>query len=243
MRAFIKAALLVAAFVAIIAFSSPAVSTTPAVIEIGDADNEREAELAPSTALDTTFGAMAVRVVFEFVDTYVQTAMSAPGPDLQARLQQVELRPLIGAGQASAFHVLEAPAGALSDALASIALRIELHLAERSYDRAMVFPGTMLQDTVPPQISLPTSAGARVRWTTNEFTTSVIRYGATQEDLAKAGIDGELRKDHSMTLDGMGPGIMLYCQITSTDQSGNVAVSPIFQASGTHYMYLPSLKR
>ena len=163
MRPFIKAALLVAALVAIFAFSSPAVSTTPAIIEIGNADNEREVTLAGSTALDTTFGAMAVRMVIEFVDTYVQAAMIAPGPDLLARLQEVGVRPLIGAGEAAAFHLLGAPPGALSAALADVTRRIELHLAERSFDRAMVFPGALIQDKAPPQIGLPSSAGARGR--------------------------------------------------------------------------------
>ena len=50
-------------------------------------------------------------------------------------------------------------------------------------------------------------------------------------------------KTTAMVLDGMGPGITLFCQITSTDQSGNETVSPIFQASGTHYVFMPSLKR
>ncbi len=82
-----------------------------------------------------------------------------------------------------------------------------------------------------------------LKWTTDEFTTSVVRYGPSEEDLGKTARDGELRKEHAVVLEGMGPGVVLYCQITSTDQSGNAAVSPIFQASGTHYVYMPSLRR
>ena len=76
-----------------------------------------------------------------------------------------------------------------------------------------------------------------------KFLRIVVRYGPAKDDLGKTSIDGELRKYHTVILDGMGPGTTLYCQITSTDQSGNAAVSPIFQASGTHYVYMPSLER
>lgn len=243
MNAFIKAALLVTALAAIFAFSPSAVSTTPGGIEVTSGDSVRQELVAASTGLDATLGAVAVRTVVQFVDTYVQHGMSAPGPDLQARLQQVAARPQIGAAQGAALFTLRAPAEALTAALANVAQRIELRLVERSRDRALVFPGDLLQDKTPPQIGRPASSGARVRWTTDEFTTSVVRYGPTEEELGKTAIDGELRKEHAVVLDGMGPGITIYCQITSTDQSGNVAASPIFQASGMHNVYMPSLRR
>ena len=244
MSAYVKAALLVAALAAIFAFSSPAVSTTPpADIEVTDGDSVRQETVAASTGLGTTLGAVAVRTVVAFVDTYVQIALAGPGPDFQACLQEVTVRPLIGSAQGSGFYVLTAPASALSAALANVAQRIELHLAERSRDRSLVFPGALLQDSVPPQIAHPGSVGAHVNWTTDEFTTSIVRYGQTAEDLGKMAIDTELRKVHSVALDGMGPSTTLYCQIASTDQSGNVTVSRIFQASGRHYVYMPSLRR
>ncbi len=243
MKALIKAALLMTALAAIFAFSLPAASTTPADIEVTNGDSVRQEAVAASPGLDTTLGAVAVRTVVQFVDTYVQVVMSSPGPDFQARLQQVTTRPLIGAAQSSVLYALAAPAAGWSAALANVAQHIELRLAERSRDWRLVFPGTLLQDNVPPQIGRPGAVGAHVNWTTNEFTTSVVRYGAVEGDLGKMAIDGELRRAHSVVLEGMGPGVTLFCQISSTDQSGNATVSPIFQASGTHYVYMPSLKR
>jgi hypothetical protein len=243
MKAIIKAALLMTALAAIFAFSLPAVSTTPSGIEVTDSDVTREVTCAASTGLDATFGGVAVRTVVEFVDTYVQHAMSGPGPDFQARLQAVAVRPLIGAAQASRLYALAAPASGLSAALVNVAQRIELHLAEHSRDHALVFPGVLLQDKVPPEIGRPSTMGARLKWTTNEFTTSAIHYGATEEDLSKTTVDNELRKEHILALDGMGPGITIYCQITNTDQSGNATTSNIYQVSGTQYLYLPSMMR
>ena len=49
---------------------------------------------------------------------------------------------------------------------------------------------------------------------------------ASEEDLGKTTVDGELRREHTVVLDGMGPGITLFCQITSTDQSGNATSEP-----------------
>ena len=58
--------------------------------------------------------------------------------------------------------MLAAPAAGLIAALANVAQRIELHLAERSRDRALVFPGVLLQDKAPPQIGRPSiSRGTR----------------------------------------------------------------------------------
>ncbi len=243
MKALIKAALLMTALAAIFAFSLPAVSTTPADIEVVNGDAVRWETVTASPGLDTTLGTVAVRTVVEFVDTYIQRVMSGPGPDLQARLQEVAVRPLIGAAQAANYYALAAPASGLIAALANVAQRIELHLAERSRDHALVFPGVLLQDKVPPEIGRPSTSGARVRWTTNEFTTSVVRYGPNKENLGKTTVDGELRRDHTVALDGMGPGITLFCQSTNTDQSGNATTSAIYQVSGTQYVFMPSLSR
>jgi hypothetical protein len=243
MKALIKAALLMAALAAIFAFSLPAVSTTPATIDVVDNDAIRWETVSASTGLNTTLGAVAVRTVVEFVDTFVQRAMSAPGPDLQARLQAVAARPLIGAAQDANFYTLAVPASGLSIVLANVAQRIEMHLADRSRDHALVFPGVLLQDKVPPEIGRPSTSGARVRWTTSEFSTTVVRYGPSKESLGKTTVDGELRRDHTVALDGMGPGITLFCQITNTDQSGNAATSAIYQVSGTQYVFMPSLSR
>jgi hypothetical protein len=243
MKTLIKAALLMTALAAILAFFSPAVSTTPADIEVTNGDAVRWETVTESNVLSTTLGTVAVRTVVEFVDTYSQRAMSGPGLGLQARLQEVVARPFIGAAQAANSYALAAPASGLSAALANAAQRIEIHLAERSRDHTLVFPGALLQDKVPPEIGRPSTSGARLKWTTNEFTTSVVRYGPSEEDLSKTTVDGELRRDHTMALDGMGPGITLFCQITNTDQSGNAATSAIYQVSGTQYVFMPSLSR
>lgn len=241
MKAFITAALLMAALAAIFAFSLPAVSTPLGEIEVTDVDSVRQETVVPNDVLSTTLAAAAVRTVVEFVDTYDQFLVSGPGADFEERLKQVAMRPIIGSAQGSALYALAAPASGLAAALADVGLRIELRLAERSVDRLLVFPGALLQDHEPPVIGRPNSSGAHVNWTTNEFTTSVIQYGPAKYDLGKSVVDTSLRKDHSAALDGMGPDFTIYCQITSTDQSGNVTVSEIYQVSGARNLFLPSL--
>jgi hypothetical protein len=243
MDARIKAALLITALVAIFAFSYPAVSITPDGVAITNGDSVRQEMATASVDLGFKLSGMTGRVVIEFANSMRDLVMSGPAPDLEGRLEQVGPRPLMESAETTRLHAIMAPAGAWAAQLGAVTQRIQLRFAERNVDRVLQYPGDLLQDHEPPQIGRPTSSGAHVEWTTNEFTTSVVRYGPSNDDLSQLVIDTTLQKRHVVMLAGMGPNTILYCQITSTDQSGNVATSDVYQVSGPHYLYMPSLKR
>jgi hypothetical protein len=101
----------------------------------------------------------------------------------------------------------------------------------------------LLADTAPPQVSIPVGKGAQIEWATDEFTTTVVRYGPNRHNLEQSLRDNVFKRAHKVQLNGMGPAIAIYCQIISTDQSGNSRTSPVYQVSGTRYVFMPAVQR
>jgi len=85
-------------------------------------------------------------------------------------------------------------------------------------------------DTTAPQISLITVApitttGATVAWTTNELATSQIQYGTTISYGQTTNLGGSASLTHSTTLASLSPDTTYHYHLTSTDASGNSALS------------------
>jgi hypothetical protein len=243
MTTFSKAALLLAALAAIFAFTYPAASETAVDIVVDTADTVRQETIAPDNHFDLWIGGAVVRVVTEYANSMRESSLLAPPPLLQAKIGQVETRPLVQYAEGMRQYTLAALPPVLGAQLGAIYQRIVMELAEGNRELVLQYPAEAIQDRQPPVISRPTTSGANLVWTTNEFVTSVVRYGATGYELGQAEFDQLYRKEHKTMLLGMGPGVTLYCQITSTDQSGNTSTSPVFQVSGTRYLYLPNLQR
>jgi hypothetical protein len=241
MKSLYKAALLVAGVAAMIAFTRPAASMTPVDIELNNTDSTRSLTLTSNGELDGFLAAVAERVTVGFVNTLRQLATGAPPPDLQARLDQIAPRPVLSSVESTFFPLLSAPPGALTSYLANVGQRIKLLSVESNRIMDVAYPRVLLRDRRPPAISVPVSGGANITWATDEFTSSVVRYGPEPEDLSMAVMDTSFQKAHKATLMGMGPTTTLYAQITGTDQSGNVTTSAIYQVSGKHYVYMPNV--
>ncbi len=85
-------------------------------------------------------------------------------------------------------------------------------------------------DTTAPQISSITVApitttGAAVAWTTNELSTSQIQYGTTVSYGQTVSLGGTPSLTHSTILSSLSPDTTYHYRLTSTDASGNSALS------------------
>lgn len=83
-------------------------------------------------------------------------------------------------------------------------------------------------DTTPPVISSVTSLNitsstAKIIWTTDELSDSVVNYGTTTA-LGFKMSDAMIVTSHSITLTGLESGITYYYEVQSTDLSGNTEV-------------------
>jgi hypothetical protein len=241
MKPWLKAALLLAAMAAMIVFTRPAASQVPVDIELNNADTTRQVTMASNGELDGFLTSVVDRVVVEFANTLRQLAVGAPPADLQARLGQIAPRPVLSSVESTMLPLLSAPPGALAGYLASIGQRIKLLSVESNRNYDVGYPTQLINDRQPPAIAEPLSGGANITWATDEFTSSVVRYGPARGDLSMAVMDKSFQKAHKATLQGMGPTTTLFAQIISTDQSGNVTTSVIYQVSGRRMVYLPNV--
>ncbi len=87
---------------------------------------------------------------------------------------------------------------------------------------------TGIFDTTVPEInnidvSTPTDLTARIKWNTNENSTSEIRYGINTTDKIKS--SNELKINHSVTIDGLTKGLKYIYYIRSCDASNNCGIS------------------
>jgi len=93
-------------------------------------------------------------------------------------------------------------------------------------------------DTAPPAISAVqvtsiAAASVTIQWTTDELSTSVVRYGPTAAYGSSA--FGGTATDHTVVLTGLSPGGLYHFRVESADQSGNTGTGAdaTFHTSGS----------
>jgi hypothetical protein len=98
------------------------------------------------------------------------------------------------------------------------------------YQKDLDYPEDLFNDTALPKITgvaiediLPSKA--RINWTTDEFSTSLVKYGSSPDGYETSKRDALFTKNHSISLDGLMPGTRYYFAVNSTDRSGNSAES------------------
>ncbi len=88
-------------------------------------------------------------------------------------------------------------------------------------------------DTTPPVLSSIssgglTSTGATVSWTTNEASTTQIKYGTSSSYGTTTTLNSSLVTSHSVALSGLAASTTYHFEVISTDAAGNQAVSSDF---------------
>jgi hypothetical protein len=89
------------------------------------------------------------------------------------------------------------------------------------------------KDVMPPALVGPAAVDmfnvdartARVSWTTDEPSTSEVRYGVYL-NFSGTATDDQLSTSHSLTLTNLTPGVLHQLRITSVDAQGNAAATP-----------------
>jgi len=86
-------------------------------------------------------------------------------------------------------------------------------------------------DTNPPTVSLVTvgpvtTSSATINWTTDEIANAKVEYGKTAEYGSNSELDTNLALTHSINLSPLSPDTLYHYRIKSSDELGNVAVTP-----------------
>jgi len=107
------------------------------------------------------------------------------------------------------------------------------------YQKDLAYPKDLSNDSAPPAITNIVvdnilSMQARINWTTDEFATSLVKYGGFPDGYEASKRDTLFTKNHSISLDGLLPQTRYYFAVNSTDRSGNSAEANAseFETSG-----------
>ncbi|HHF53439.1 MAG TPA: DUF5123 domain-containing protein, partial [candidate division WOR-3 bacterium] len=102
---------------------------------------------------------------------------------------------------------------------------------------------TIEEDTTPPvisniQTSYITSNSATITWTTDEPSTSLVKYGTTSGSYPYSQEDTSYTTSHSITLTNLQPNTTYYFVVNSTDKAGNSAQSSEYKFTTNAWEYI-----
>ena len=107
---------------------------------------------------------------------------------------------------------------------------IFVHLEDAKYFEELLFPKELINDTTPPiitniTVTNITDDSATIKWDTDEFADSLVKYGISSGAYTKQEYDELFVKNHSVSLYNLSPGTKYYFVVKSVDLSGNSAES------------------
>ncbi|RMF32543.1 MAG: hypothetical protein D6759_08215 [Chloroflexi bacterium] len=202
---------------------------------------------APS-AFQTLLGQVPDRVIFQYANSgypYVLTSVPAA---FQTLLNRVPDRVVFGYANSNRLYETKAAPPSLRALLQQVPHRVVFSFADSNLGYALSYPLALIGDTTPPRargIAPKTIAvdSVVIAWTTDEFTTSTVRYG-TQPGVYSHEVRSSLyTKQHEVVLTGLTLGTRYYYKISCSDRSGNTYTSPEYSFVVEFHTYLPVVVR
>jgi hypothetical protein len=217
---------------------------------IENADDTNTLSFISSSTLETLIDQVTPRFVMEFANANKVYTLTPIPTALEDLLDAMEPRFVMEFANANKVYDLTPIPAQFNTLLEQVAPRFVLEYANANRDLALAFPVDLINDTTPPQgtnIEAEPSGDTStiVSWTTDEYADSTVECGTQSGTYTMTFSDPLYVKVHAVTVTGLTPGTTYYCQISSTDLSGNTYQSQEFsfeQAEET-FVYLPLVLR
>lgn len=235
--------LALAALIAILAL--PAHGQTGIIVN--NADTVRQQGVRLDSGLSGVTSSVSPRIILQYANTKREERITAPPSALQTLFGQVPARIVLQYANTMRQERVTAPPAGLQTLFGQVAPRIVLQYANTSRQVTLTYPRALINDRTPPVIrdvrTQAMAGGVKVIWTTDEFTTSEVRYGTAPGSYGQTVSDPLYEKTHSLTLTGLTAGRTYYFIVRGADRSGNQAQSGEYQVVVQTKTYLPLIRR
>jgi len=218
------------------------------IIENADATNTLS--FTSSSELETLIDQVAPRFVMEFANANKVYTLTPIPSALNDLLDAMGPRFVMESANTNEVYDLTPIPTQLDTLLGQIAPRFVLQFANANRELALAFPVDLIDDITPPQGTSieaePTGdTSTTVSWTTDEYADSTVECGTQSGAYTMTFSEPLYVKVHAVTVTGLTPGTTYYCQVSSTDLSGNTYQSEefTFVQKDERFIYLPLVLR
>lgn len=230
-------------FLSLAIYPRIATSQTDNII-VNDADSISSKSITYSQDLVDTATAVTPRLIFQYANSNAHYALLDVPTALQTVFAAVTPRNIVQYANSTAHHELVNTPAALQARLNTVTPRVVVQYANSTRAMSLGYPLALMDDTTPPQTVEVTAVmsdttTALVTWTTNEFATSEVMYGAQSGSYPQTVSDPLYVKEHALALADVIPGATYYYKVRSVDRSGNATTSSEYSFTASIAVYLP----
>ena len=196
----------------------------------------------------TLLGQVPDRVTFQYANSGFPYILTSVPATFQTLLNQVPDRVVFGYANSNRLYETKATPPSLRTLLQQVPHRVVFSFANSNLEYELNYPLALIGDTTPPRARsiVPRTIAVDsvvIAWTTDEFTTSIVRYG-TRPGVYSYEVRSPLyTKQHEVILTGLTLGMRYYYKISCTDRSNNTYTSPEYSFVVEFHTYLPVVIR
>lgn len=216
---------------------------------ISNADAVAYVSTTVSTPLNGLIANVAPRFVVQYANGLRYYDLPPISSTLTALIAQVGDRFVVQYVNGLRYYTLPPISSTLTALMAQVGDRFVMQYANANRYYSVTYPLAMIGDTVPPQISTPPApiayggGSVTLQWITDEYATTVLKYGTQSGSYTHTLTDTLYFKLHDLTLTGLTPGMRYYYQAAHTDRSGNVFQSTEYSFVARTAVYLPLVRK
>jgi hypothetical protein len=167
------------------------------------------------------------RIIVEYANIISQLGLLLMPEDLITVTRKVMPRIIVEYASSTTHRELQEMPANLLDTMKEVPeQRLIVEYAESNAYIPLMYPLELMNDQIPPIIGdvaviNVTNNSTEIRWRTDEFADSVVKYGKNSTVYIEICMDDLFVKEHEITLTGLSPGTTYYFVVNSTDRSGN----------------------
>ena len=224
-------------------------SCVPTGFIISNADAAACVTTEVSPTLITLVGEVTPRFVVQSANGMRYYDLPPISSTLTLLMAQVGRRFVVQYANGLRYYDLPPISSTLTSLMAQVGDRFVIQYANANRFYSVTYPIAMIGDTAPPQISTPPAIIAfgpdstTLQWITDEFATTVLKYGSQPGNYTHTLTDTLYFKLHEFTLTALTPGQRYYFRADHTDRSGNVFQSQEYNFVARVSVYLPLVLR